>query len=215
MSSGLPSLLLGLASAKACVPPERAINPLAILVGKKPGAMLLQRMPRGPNSTAKLRVRCSAAALEALYPGVAFSPRDPIPMPATEAVTSTREGSSSEAFFSNRGANLVCQHVFFAPLICIGYPKNSLLNAIKHTVDIQIHDLGKGLCGMLIKRCSPGSTRVCKEYVHMVSMLHHLIDQPLNLLDFGNVRRDRDGFTLDTWKLVQSFTGFLAGLCFT
>lgn len=107
MSSGLPNLLLGFASARACVPPVKAIKPFAIFVGKKPGAMLLQRMPLGPNSTARLRARWSAAALEALYPGVAFSPRDPIPMPATDAVTSTREGSANEAFFSSSGANLL------------------------------------------------------------------------------------------------------------
>ena len=66
ISSGFPSLLFGLASASACVPPVNAIRPFAILVGKKPGAMLLQRIPRGPSSTARFRVRWSAAAFDAL-----------------------------------------------------------------------------------------------------------------------------------------------------
>lgn len=106
ISSGLPNRLFGLASAIAFVPPVISIKPLAILEGKKPGAMLLTRMPRGPSSTARLRVRCRAAALEALYPNVACSPREPTPRPAIEAVTITRDGSSSEPFFCSRGANL-------------------------------------------------------------------------------------------------------------
>ena len=65
-SSGLPRRLFGLESASFCVPPVNSINPFAIFVGKNPGAMLLTRMPLGPSSTAKFRVKCSAAALEAL-----------------------------------------------------------------------------------------------------------------------------------------------------
>ena len=37
--------------------------------------------------------------LEAEYPNVACSPKVPTPRPAIEAVTMTREGSSSVAFF--------------------------------------------------------------------------------------------------------------------
>jgi hypothetical protein len=44
--------------------------------------------------------------LEAEYPNVAFSPRLPTPRPAIDAVTNTREGSSTVAFFWRRGANL-------------------------------------------------------------------------------------------------------------
>jgi hypothetical protein len=66
MSSGVPSLLFGVASASCCVPPDNSIKPFAIFVGKKPGAIALQRIPCGASSTAKLRVMCSAAAFEAL-----------------------------------------------------------------------------------------------------------------------------------------------------
>ncbi len=44
--------------------------------------------------------------LEAEYPNVAFSPREPTAIPATEAVTMTRDGSSIVAFFCRSGANL-------------------------------------------------------------------------------------------------------------
>ena len=37
---------------------------------------------------------------------MAFSPSEPIPRPAIDAVTMTREGSSRVAFFSSNGANL-------------------------------------------------------------------------------------------------------------
>lgn len=39
------------------------MRPEAIFEGKKPGAMLLQRMCLGPSSTAKLRVKWIAAAV--------------------------------------------------------------------------------------------------------------------------------------------------------
>ncbi len=47
---------------------------------------------------------------EAEYPKVAFSPKEPTPRPATEAVTMTRDGSSNVAFFCNSGANLPQDH---------------------------------------------------------------------------------------------------------
>ena len=78
--------------------------------GKNPGAMLLQRIFLGPSSTARFRVRWITAAFEAEYPYVPFSPSEPTPRPAIEAVTMTREGSSRVAFFSNNGANLRIFH---------------------------------------------------------------------------------------------------------
>lgn len=62
ISSGIPSLPLGFCFAISSSPPCSSIKPDAILEGKKPGAMLLQRMWRGPSSTARLRVRWIAAA---------------------------------------------------------------------------------------------------------------------------------------------------------
>jgi len=46
------------------------------------------------------------AAFEAEYPKVAFSPKLPIPIPATDAVTITLEGSVGVAFFCSSGAKL-------------------------------------------------------------------------------------------------------------
>lgn len=66
MSSGFPKRLFGFASASDWTPPVSSINPFAIFVGKKPGEMLLTRMPRGPSSTARFFVRWIAAALDAL-----------------------------------------------------------------------------------------------------------------------------------------------------
>jgi hypothetical protein len=93
-------------AANFSCPPDISINPFAILEGKKPGAIAFTRMPRGPSSTARFLVRWMTAALEAEYPNVACLPRVPTPIPATEAVIMTREGSWMEAFFWRRGANL-------------------------------------------------------------------------------------------------------------
>lgn len=63
ISSGRPSRPFGCAAASASSPPFLAISPDAIFEGMNPGAMLLQRMCRGPSSTARLRVRWIAAAV--------------------------------------------------------------------------------------------------------------------------------------------------------
>ena len=57
ISSGSPSFRFGTMAAMFSAPPRISSRPLAILEGKKPGAMLLTRMCRGPSSTAKLRVK--------------------------------------------------------------------------------------------------------------------------------------------------------------
>ena len=51
-------------------------------------------------------MRWMTAALEAEYPNVALGPSEPTPIPATEAVIITREGSWIVARFWRRGANL-------------------------------------------------------------------------------------------------------------
>lgn len=63
ISSGRPSRPLGFCRAISSAPPLSSIRPEAIFEGKKPGAMLLHRMWRGPSSTARLRVRWIAAAV--------------------------------------------------------------------------------------------------------------------------------------------------------
>lgn len=63
ISSGRPRRPFGFCCATASSPPCLAIRPEAIFEGKKPGAMLLLRMWRGPRSTARLRVRWITAAV--------------------------------------------------------------------------------------------------------------------------------------------------------
>ena len=65
ISSGLPSLPFGFSFAIASCPPFASIKPFAIFEGKKPGAMALQTMCRGPSSTARFFVRWMTAAFEA------------------------------------------------------------------------------------------------------------------------------------------------------
>jgi len=65
ISSGLPNLPVGFLLANASVPPMASINPFAMRVGKKPGAMELQRMCLGPSSMARWFIRWITAALEA------------------------------------------------------------------------------------------------------------------------------------------------------
>lgn len=117
ISSGIPSLIFGFMAAIASAPPCISIKPLAILLGKNPGAIALHMICRGPSSTARLRVRCMTAAFEAEYPYVPLSPRLPTPSPAIDAVTMTREVLSSVAFFCRRGANLRR----FPTLVCNAY----------------------------------------------------------------------------------------------
>lgn len=62
ISSGRPKRPFGFSCATTSSPPCLAMRPEAILEGKKPGAMLLLRMWRGPRSTARLRVRWITAA---------------------------------------------------------------------------------------------------------------------------------------------------------
>lgn len=92
--------------SNASCPPLRSIKMAAILLMKKPGAMLFTRMFLGPSSMARLRARCSTAALEAAYEYAPDSPSEPVAMPATEPVIMTREVSATDAFFDNRGVNL-------------------------------------------------------------------------------------------------------------
>jgi hypothetical protein len=110
ISSGFPSLLLGFFAANSSAPPVKLINPLAILLGKNPGAIALTKICLGPSSTARFFARWITAALEAEYPNVAFLPRLPIPIPATEAVMMTLDGSSIVPFFCRSGANLQTPH---------------------------------------------------------------------------------------------------------
>jgi hypothetical protein len=83
------------------------MSPDAIFEGKNPGAMALVRMCLGPSSTAKFLARWMTAAFDAEYPNVAFFPRVPTPIPATDAVIMTLDGSSTVPFFSSNGANLL------------------------------------------------------------------------------------------------------------
>lgn len=113
ISSAFPSLLLGLLAAKASAPPLKSSNPFAIFEGKNPGAIEFTRICLGPNSTAKFLARWMTAALDAEYPKVAFFPKDPTPIPATDAVMMTRDGSSMLPFFCKSGAKLMSQLVPF------------------------------------------------------------------------------------------------------
>lgn len=108
ISSARPTLPFGFALFSASIPPLFSISPFAIFEGKKPGAIPLTRIPLGPSSMARLRARWRTAALLAAYEYAALGPREPMPMPATEPVTMTREGSAWVAFFWRRGANLWC-----------------------------------------------------------------------------------------------------------
>lgn len=58
-----------------------------------------------------------------------------------------------------------------------------------------------------------GTDGIGKEYVNVIRLFLHLLDQSLNFRDFGNVCWHRECLALD-WKLVQGIDGLLAGLCF-
>jgi hypothetical protein len=110
ISSGFPNLLLGFLAASVSMPPVRLISPLAILLGKNPGAIALTKICLGPSSTARFFARWITAAFDAEYEKVAFLPRLPTPIPATEAVIITLDGSSIVPCFCSSGANLQTLH---------------------------------------------------------------------------------------------------------
>lgn len=65
MSSASPSLPKGLSLLSSSMPPRLLIKPWASLEGKKPGAMTLDVMFRGPSSTARFLPRCFTHPLSA------------------------------------------------------------------------------------------------------------------------------------------------------
>lgn len=105
ISSGSPNLPRGLSWLRLSSPPRLLIRPCASLLGKKPGAMELDVMLRGPSSTARFLARWSAAALDAAYMIVPFSPTWGTLVPAVELMMSNLDGSCLVPAWDNKGRN--------------------------------------------------------------------------------------------------------------
>jgi hypothetical protein len=53
-------------------------------------------------------------------------------------------------------------------------------DGVEHALDIQIHDLGKGLIRMGVEFLSPCSSGVGKQYVNMICCFGDFVDKMLN-----------------------------------
>jgi hypothetical protein len=92
-----------------------------------------------------------------------------MPIPATEAVTTTREGSEREARLRRRGANLdwgVSRLRRVVVLLC----------AEEDALDVQVHHLVEGTLGSLVEGRSPRRARVGEQDVDMIGVLADLGD---------------------------------------
>jgi len=63
-------------------------------------------------------------------------------------------------------------------------PECLLLNAVKDTVDVEVHDLGKGLGRMLVEWSTPGCACIGKQDIHMIRVLPNFCCQTF---DLGNL----------------------------
>lgn len=155
---------------------------------------------------ARLRARCSTAALDAAYEYAPDSPSEPVAMPATEPVIMTREVSATEAFFDKRGVNLeevsICKRREGRSSI--------LLNRKEHALHVQIHDLIPTiLLVYFLEFAAPGRARVREKNVNVVGVLFNFLDQSLDLRDFGAIGGDRDGFAF-AWQSIESCDSIVA-----
>ena len=146
--------------------------------------MELHRICLGPRSTARWRIRWIAAALEAEYDGEEFGPVEPIPIPATDAVQITRDGSSIDARFASSGENLcfegrlvdsVGDHRDNLTKSVQNVVQDSLLNGEKDTLNVQIQDPVPTLLGMLIEWSSPGCAGVGEQNINMICRLRYFL----------------------------------------
>lgn len=84
---------------------------------------------------------------------------------------------------------------------------------VEDGLDIEIHDLGKGLVGVGVKGLAPGGAGVGEENVHAVSVLLDLFEQVRHALHVGRVGGDGDGDGAGraVGKGIEGFAGLVAG----
>lgn len=146
-------------------------------------------------------------------------------MPATDAVTMTRDGSSCVAFFWSRGANLtlvsICWVARNKRRACqkmkMKHPSfkinmNLQSNRPKHTLDIQIHHLRKRTIWMCIELLAPRRSCICKQDIHTIRGFLHLGHQLFDPFDLAAICGYRN--RLRAWrfigKRIESGTGGFA-----
>jgi len=71
---------------------------------------------------------------------------------------------------------------------------DALLYTMEHALDVQIHDLAERVFRRPIERRSPRCSRVREQDINMLGMLRDLLNQALDLGEFGDVGWDRYGF---------------------
>lgn len=71
---------------------------------------------------------------------------------------------------------------------------DSLLNRKEHALDIQIHDaIPSILLIHIVKIRAPRRARIRKQYIHVIRVLPHFCDQPVDLAELAAVGGDAVG----------------------
>lgn len=91
----------------------------------------------------------------------------------------------------------------------LGRMGNILLNTQKHTLDVQIHDFGKGAFRVLVEGRPPRSAGVGEEDVDILGVFADFSDEALDLGRFGDVGWHGNGFAVKR-EGVEGGAGFLA-----
>jgi len=130
-------------------------------------------------------------------------------MPATEAVTTTRDGSSREAFLRSIGANL-CGLLAGTILALSGQDLLVLLDAEEDTLHVQVHDFIERALWGLVEWCTPRGTSIREQDVDMVGVLGHFSDQAFDFRWFGNVGWYRNSLARER-ECIKRSACFLAG----
>lgn len=93
--------------------------------------------------------------------------------------------------------------------------RGELLGGVEDALDVEVHDLAKGIVRVCVKGGAPCGTGVGEEDVDVVGGLGDLGDQTLDLRDLGGVGGDGDGDGARSFvgEGVEGRDGFFAGRC--
>lgn len=137
-------------------------------------------------------------------------------MPATEPVMITREGDSRVADWERRGANLD-RGISMWTTELEPRGKGILLHRIKHTLNIQIHNLRKRMLRVRLEFLAPCRARIRKQDIHMIRRLFHLSNKSIQFVHARTIGGDGDGLRAGALvrERIEHGDGFFAGAGFS
>ena len=127
----------------------------------------------------------------------------------------TLEGESRVANLERRGANLDKGISIWTAEKSRG--KDILLHRIKHTLNIQIHNLRERVLGMRLEFLAPCCARIRKEDIHMIRRLFHLSNESVQFIHARTIGGDGNGLRAGALvrERVERGDGFFAGTGFS